>query len=32
VIHCQSGKRSAEAIRLLQEKYGWSHLWNLELR
>jgi len=32
VIHCQSGIRSAEAIRLLQEKYGWSHLWNLELR
>lgn len=31
VIHCQSGKRSAEAVRLLQEKYGWSHLWNLEL-
>jgi adenylyltransferase/sulfurtransferase len=30
IIHCQTGKRSAEAIRQLQEKFAWGHLWNLE--
>jgi len=29
VIHCRSGKRSAEAILLLQEQYGFENLWNL---
>ncbi|MDX2302774.1 MAG: molybdopterin-synthase adenylyltransferase MoeB [Microscillaceae bacterium] len=30
VLHCRSGKRSADAIRLLEEKYGFSNLYNLE--
>lgn len=29
IIHCQSGKRSEQAIALLQEK-GFDNLWNLE--
>jgi molybdopterin/thiamine biosynthesis adenylyltransferase/rhodanese-related sulfurtransferase len=29
IIHCQSGKRSEQAITILQEK-GFEHLWNLE--
>lgn len=29
VIHCRSGKRSAEAIKLLQLKYEFSNLYNL---
>ncbi len=30
VIHCQSGMRSLQAIRLLKEKYGFDNLLNLE--
>lgn len=30
VVHCRSGKRSADAIRLLEEKYGFSNLYNLK--
>lgn len=30
VIHCRSGKRSADVIRLLQEKHGYDNLYNLE--
>jgi molybdopterin/thiamine biosynthesis adenylyltransferase/rhodanese-related sulfurtransferase len=30
VIHCRSGVRSANAIRELQELYGWDHLYNLK--
>lgn len=30
VIHCRSGKRSADAIELLQSKYGFNNLLNLE--
>lgn len=30
VVHCRSGKRSAEAIRLLEEKYGFRNLYNLK--
>ena len=30
VIHCQTGKRSLKAISLLQEKYGFGNLYNLE--
>jgi len=30
VIHCKSGGRSAKAIRLLEEKYGFTNLYNLE--
>lgn len=29
VIHCRSGKRSADVIELLQEKYGFQNLYNL---
>jgi len=29
IIHCQSGKRSEQAISLLQAK-GFENLWNLE--
>lgn len=29
VIHCRSGKRSAEAIRILETKYGFTNLYNL---
>ncbi|MEM9936681.1 MAG: molybdopterin-synthase adenylyltransferase MoeB [Bacteroidota bacterium] len=30
VIHCRSGVRSAQAIRALQETYGFNNLYNLE--
>lgn len=30
VIHCRSGKRSADVIELLQDKYGFQNLYNLE--
>ena len=30
VIHCRSGKRSADVIELLQDKYGFTNLYNLE--
>ena len=30
VVHCRSGKRSAEVIELLQEKHGYTNLLNLE--
>ncbi|MEX1003620.1 MAG: molybdopterin-synthase adenylyltransferase MoeB [Crocinitomicaceae bacterium] len=30
VIHCRSGKRSADVIELLQSKYGFKNLYNLE--
>ncbi len=30
VLHCRSGKRSAEAIRQLQQLYGFDNLYNLE--
>jgi adenylyltransferase/sulfurtransferase len=30
VVHCRSGKRSADVIELLQEKYGFENLYNLE--
>lgn len=30
VLHCRSGKRSANAIELLQEKYGYRNLYNLK--
>ena len=30
VIHCRSGARSANAIRFLQENYGYSNLYNLK--
>jgi len=30
IIHCQSGQRSIQAIKLLQEKYGFGNLYNLE--
>jgi sulfur-carrier protein adenylyltransferase/sulfurtransferase len=30
VLHCRSGKRSAEVIKLLQEKYEFTNLYNLE--
>jgi rhodanese-related sulfurtransferase len=30
VVHCRSGKRSADAIRLLEEKYGFSNLYNMK--
>jgi adenylyltransferase/sulfurtransferase len=30
VVHCRSGKRSADVIRLLQDKYGFRNLYNLE--
>lgn len=29
VIHCQTGKRSAKAVAMLQEKYGFEEVWNL---
>jgi adenylyltransferase/sulfurtransferase len=29
VIYCQTGLRSATAVRLLQRQYGWNHLYNL---
>ena len=30
VIHCRSGKRSADVIELLQTKFGFKNLYNLE--
>jgi len=30
VIMCKSGMRSAKAIRLLEDKYGWANLYNME--
>lgn len=30
VVHCRSGKRSAEAIHLLEQKYGFRNLYNLK--
>lgn len=30
VVHCRSGKRSADAIELLEKKYGFKNLYNLE--
>lgn len=30
VIHCRSGKRSADVIEVLQDKYGFQNLYNLE--
>ena len=30
IVHCRSGKRSADVIELLQEKYGYDNLYNLE--
>jgi len=30
IVHCRSGKRSADVIELLQEKYGFENLYNLE--
>jgi len=30
VLHCRSGKRSADAIRLLKSKYGFDNLYNLK--
>ncbi len=30
VIHCRSGARSANAIRFLQENYGYTNLYNLK--
>ncbi|MDX1407253.1 MAG: molybdopterin-synthase adenylyltransferase MoeB [Saprospiraceae bacterium] len=30
IVHCRSGKRSADVIKLLQSKYGYQNLYNLE--
>ena len=30
VMMCKSGMRSAKAIRLLEDKYGWANLYNME--
>ncbi|MCB0761725.1 MAG: molybdopterin-synthase adenylyltransferase MoeB [Flavobacteriales bacterium] len=30
IVHCRSGVRSARAIRLLEEKYGFDNLYNLK--
>lgn len=30
VIHCRSGKRSADVIEILQDNYGFQNLYNLE--
>lgn len=30
VVHCRSGKRSADAIKQLQEEYGFDNLYNLK--
>jgi rhodanese-related sulfurtransferase len=29
VIHCRSGKRSGDAIRLLESRFGFQNLYNL---
>jgi adenylyltransferase/sulfurtransferase len=30
VVHCRSGKRSADAIRVLEERFGFDNLYNLK--
>jgi len=30
VLHCRSGQRSAEAVQLLQEQFGFTNLYNLK--
>ncbi|HHP7241167.1 MAG TPA: molybdopterin-synthase adenylyltransferase MoeB [Cyclobacteriaceae bacterium] len=30
VLHCRSGKRSADSVRLLNKKYGFTNLFNLK--
>lgn len=30
VVHCRSGKRSAQAIKMLEQKYGYENLYNLQ--
>lgn len=30
VVHCRTGKRSADVIEFLQDKYGYTNLYNLE--
>jgi adenylyltransferase/sulfurtransferase len=30
IIHCRTGKRSADAIRILEDQFGIEHLFNLE--
>lgn len=30
IIHCKSGSRSAKAIKVLEEKFGFTNLYNLE--
>lgn len=30
IVHCRSGKRSAEVIQLLQQQYGYGNLYNLK--
>jgi adenylyltransferase/sulfurtransferase len=30
VIHCKSGSRSSKAIKVLEEKFGFTNLYNLE--
>ncbi len=30
VIHCRSGKRSATAIQMLEDEYGFNNLYNLK--
>jgi len=30
VVHCRSGKRSADAIRVLEERFGFENLYNLK--
>ncbi len=30
ILHCQGGKRSANVIRVLEERYGYDNLYNLE--
>jgi adenylyltransferase/sulfurtransferase len=30
IVHCRSGKRSADVIRLLEQRFGFSNLYNLE--
>lgn len=30
IVHCRSGKRSSDVIEILQDKYGFENLYNLE--
>jgi rhodanese-related sulfurtransferase len=30
IVHCRSGKRSADAIAFLQQKHGFTNLYNLQ--